>query len=58
MNDPKGSVWRKWDLHVHTPSSIIQHYRGDTDENWERFFRDLEALPLEFKVIGLKSGHI
>jgi exonuclease SbcC len=19
MNDPKGSIWRKWDLHVHTP---------------------------------------
>ena len=21
MNDPRGSIWRKWDLHVHTPSS-------------------------------------
>lgn len=21
MNDPKGSIWRKWDLHFHTPSS-------------------------------------
>lgn len=21
MNDPKGSIWRKWDLHVHTPYS-------------------------------------
>ncbi len=21
MNDPKGSVWRKWDLHVHSPAS-------------------------------------
>jgi len=22
MNDPRGSVWRKWDLHLHTPSSV------------------------------------
>lgn len=22
MNDPRGSVWRKWDLHFHTPSSF------------------------------------
>lgn len=22
MNDPQGSVWRKWDLHFHTPSSF------------------------------------
>ncbi|MBW2642131.1 MAG: hypothetical protein JRC89_01885 [Deltaproteobacteria bacterium] len=21
MNDPRGSLWRKWDLHLHTPSS-------------------------------------
>jgi exonuclease SbcC len=22
MNDPKGSIWRKWDLHLHTPASV------------------------------------
>jgi ABC-type lipoprotein export system ATPase subunit len=22
MNDPRGSIWRKWDLHVHTPASF------------------------------------
>jgi len=33
----RGSEWRKWDLHVHTPSSLIQHYGGDTDEVWEKF---------------------
>lgn len=21
MNDPRGSIWRKWDLHIHTPAS-------------------------------------
>lgn len=26
MNDPRGSVWRKWDLHVHTPASF--HWNG------------------------------
>ncbi len=26
MNDPRGSVWRKWDLHVHTPASF--HWKG------------------------------
>ncbi len=23
MNDPRGSLWRKWDLHVHTPESHV-----------------------------------
>jgi hypothetical protein len=21
MNDPRGSIWRQWDLHIHTPAS-------------------------------------
>ena len=51
----KGSEWRKWDLHVHTPKSIIQHYGGDTDEAWEKFISDLERLPSEYKAIGIND---
>ncbi len=38
-----GSIWRKCDLHIHTPFSIEQHY-GDSshDEIWEKFISDLE----------------
>ena len=25
----RGSIWRKWDLHVHTPASYYYKYRGD-----------------------------
>jgi hypothetical protein len=28
---PKGSEWRKWDLHVHTPSSYLSQYPDDWD---------------------------
>ena len=51
----RGSEWNKWDLHVHTPKSIIQNYGGDTPEAWEKFITDLEALPEEFKVIGIND---
>ncbi|MEX3555852.1 MAG: hypothetical protein VB131_04400 [Burkholderia gladioli] len=47
-----GSTWKKWDLHVHTPASIIQHYPGGGDAAWEAFFSDLEALPPEFKAVS------
>lgn len=23
MSDPRGSIWRKWDLHIHTPASYL-----------------------------------
>lgn len=53
---PRGSEWRKWDLHVHTPLSMVHNYSGSTqEEKWEKFISDLEALPKEFKVIGIND---
>jgi ABC-type lipoprotein export system ATPase subunit len=52
---PVGSLWGKWDLHVHTPTSIVQNYGGNTDEAWESFIADLEKLPHDFKVIGIND---
>lgn len=54
-NFTRGSEWNKWDLHVHTPKSIIQHYGGDTDDAWEKYISDLESLPKEFKVLGIND---
>ncbi len=50
---PRGSEWRKWDLHIHTPLSINQEYGGDTKEVWEKFITALENLPNDVKVIGI-----
>ncbi|MEJ7860887.1 MAG: TrlF family AAA-like ATPase [Pyrinomonadaceae bacterium] len=56
MNDPQGSNWRKWDLHIHSPASHIQHYgTHDSEETWEKFISDLESLPADFKVIGIND---
>jgi DNA repair ATPase RecN len=48
----RGSEWRKWDLHIHTPNSICQEY-GNTQENWDKFISALENLPSDIKVIGI-----
>ena len=51
-----GSLWNKWDLHVHTPASIENQYEGaNDDEKWQRFMGDIEHLPPEFKVIGIND---
>jgi ABC-type lipoprotein export system ATPase subunit len=55
QNEKIGSTWKKWDLHVHTPASIIHHYPGGEDAAWEAFLSDLEELPAEFKVIGIND---
>lgn len=55
MQNSVGSTWGKWDLHVHTPCSIVQNYGGNNDEVWEAFIADLEKLPPEFKAIGIND---
>jgi ABC-type lipoprotein export system ATPase subunit len=54
-NDLAGSTWKKWDLHVHSPCSIVQNYGENTDATWESFLADLEKLPPEFRVIGIND---
>ena len=55
MNFPSGSLWAKWDLHVHTPASIFHQYPGTEEKAWEAFLDNLENLPEEFQVIGIND---
>jgi len=56
MNNDRGSNWIKCDLHVHTPASFY-HLYGDRNNPaiWEKFLSDLEALPADFKIIGIND---
>jgi len=51
---PRGSEWRKWDLHVHSPASVLNNqFEGQTlDEKWERYFTALEGLD-DIAVLGI-----
>lgn len=44
FNDKQGSKWRKWDLHIHCPTSILNNqFQGSSDnEKWERYLSKLE----------------
>lgn len=56
MNDARGSMWHRWDLHIHTPKSIVgSEYGGDTDEVWDKFINELEKLPKNIKAIGIND---
>ena len=53
MNDARGSMWRKWDLHVHTPESLVHEYGGA--DPWPQFIDELEHLPPDIKVLGIND---
>lgn len=43
-----GSEWRRWDLHVHTPDTILNNQFGD----WDEYLAAIEAHP-DVKVMGV-----
>ena len=47
---PRGSEWRKWDLHVHTPASGLANQYGD---NWNLYVKELFTLAIERQVAVL-----
>jgi ABC-type lipoprotein export system ATPase subunit len=53
--EARGARWRLWDLHVHTPSSLVQQYGRDDDQTWEKYLTALEALPADMSVVGIND---
>lgn len=56
-NYTRGSEWRKWDLHIHTPKTLCSDYGGDTDDIWDKYIDELERLSVEkeLKVVGIND---
>jgi len=55
MDYRKGSIWRKWDLHIHSPCSYLNnHFPRNEDEtpNWDIYLETLENVG-EVGVIGV-----
>lgn len=46
MRFPKGSEWRKWDLHIHSPATVFnnQFDGADDNEKWTNYFNKLSSL--------------
>lgn len=46
----RGSEWRKWDLHIHTPGTAKNdNFKGD--DIWEKYIKSLEESDIE--VFGI-----
>lgn len=48
----RGSLWRRWDLHLHTPETKLSNdYKTTAGDNWEVYLDTLEASRVQ--VFGL-----
>lgn len=56
----RGSIWRKWDLHIHTPASFYHEFKFLNEEEkeqyqgdiWEKYITELEKVS-DISVIGI-----
>lgn len=56
----RGSIWRRWDLHIHSPASFQHHFRFSNEEEkekyqndiWEKYISELEKIS-NVSVIGI-----
>lgn len=62
MNYERGSEWRRWDLHVHTPGTLKndQYVGNSLDEKWENFYNKIKEyvgdgsdIRKKIEVIGI-----
>ena len=49
-----GSIWRRWDLHIHSPSTVFNNqFEGANEiEKWEKYTKEIDALK-GFSVLGI-----
>lgn len=49
-NIGQGSIWRKWDLHVHTPAS---HLNNQFPNDWDEYVKALFKIAIEKEIAAL-----
>jgi len=52
---PRGSEWRRWDLHLHSPLSVLNNQypkNSDGSPDWDQFIYGLEKIK-DVSVIGI-----
>ncbi|MEK7946679.1 TrlF family AAA-like ATPase [Pigmentiphaga sp. YJ18] len=52
MADPRGSLWRRWDPHIHTPGTALNdQYIGEAA--WETFLGAIESADPPIQALGI-----
>ena len=50
--DPQGSVWHRWDPHIHAPGTALNDQFGGEDP-WEQFLTSVEKSDPPIRALGI-----
>lgn len=51
-HDDRGSIWRRWDPHIHTPGTVLNDQYSGTNP-WEAFLARIEASDPPIEALGI-----
>ena len=70
-NEKVGSIWRRWDLHIHAPGTKLSDAYGDSsDDNLKTYLETLEASDVQifgitdyfsfdgYELAPISTGHL
>lgn len=49
--DPRGSIWRRWDPHIHTPGTAMNNQFGQ--DAWDEYLTRIEQSEPRIEVLGI-----
>jgi hypothetical protein len=52
VGDPRGSVWRRWEPHIHAPGTILNDQFKDTDP-WDTYLTEIEQSDPPIEVLAV-----
>lgn len=57
---PRGSEWRRWDLHVHTPASYLSNEYGDPnlETTWDNYVKELFSKALQAEICAIGNNRL
>lgn len=51
LAEAQGSIWRRWDPHIHTPGTVLNNQFGPDD--WEAYLTRIESSEPRIEVLGV-----
>ena len=52
LNDRRGSIWRRWEPHIHTPETILED-QFSSEDPWEDYLSAIESSSPVIEVLGV-----
>src|SRR6266702_5676929 len=49
----RGSVWHRWDPHIHTPQTVLNNQLGNSPEAWDAFARRVSDTRPPIRALGI-----